>query len=76
MKWNSRTLFLAALGTLLTAVNALAQNTPVALGQTLATSINTAMTITLSATDAGGDPLTYSVVTGPVHGSSAARLRT
>ncbi len=64
----SRPLILAALGTLLTAMNALAQNAaPVASPQTQTTSVGTPKTITLSATDADLDPLTYTV-TDPVHG--------
>jgi outer membrane protein assembly factor BamB len=38
-------------------------------GSTLATPMNTSCTVTLAATDADGDPLTYSIVTAPQHGT-------
>ena len=46
-------------------VNAL----PVANNQSVTTNKNIAITITLIATDADGDPLTYSITTGPSHGT-------
>jgi uncharacterized protein YxeA len=42
---------------------------PVATNQAVTTSKNTAKAITLSATDANNDPLTYSIVTQPSHGT-------
>ena len=42
---------------------------PVASDQSVTTPEDTAKAITLSATDADGDPLTYAVVTGPAHGT-------
>jgi len=42
---------------------------PVANAQTVTTPQDTAKAITLTATDIDNDPLTYSVVTGPAHGS-------
>jgi concanavalin A-like lectin/glucanase superfamily protein/Big-like domain-containing protein/K319-like protein len=48
-----------------TAVNDL----PVANAQSVTTNEDTAKAIALSATDVDGDALTYSVVTGPVHGT-------
>lgn len=42
---------------------------PVAADQSVSTSVNTGMAITLSATDANLDPLTYSVAASPVHGT-------
>jgi hypothetical protein len=48
-----------------TAVN----NTPVANNQSVTTAEDTAKTITLTATDVDGDPLTWTVVTPPAHGT-------
>jgi hypothetical protein len=46
---------------------------PVATGQAVTVNQDsTANTITVSATDADGDPLTYSVVSGPTHGAVGA----
>jgi hypothetical protein len=42
---------------------------PVANAQSVTTNQNVAIPITLTATDVDGDTLTYSVVTGPTHGS-------
>src|SRR5207244_5250552 len=42
---------------------------PVANAQAATTPPDTAKAITLTATDIDNDPLTYSVVTGPAHGS-------
>ncbi len=42
---------------------------PVANGQSVSTPENTAKVITLTGTDIDGDTLTYSIVTGPSHGS-------
>jgi uncharacterized protein YxeA len=42
---------------------------PVANNQAVATTKNTAKAITLTATDANNDPLTYSIVTQPSHGT-------
>ena len=44
-------------------------NSPVADDQTVATAEDTAKSITLTASDANGDTLTYSIVTPPSHGS-------
>src|SRR5207237_685013 len=41
---------------------------PVASDQTLSTTENTALPITLSATDSDGDPLTFVITAGPAHG--------
>src|SRR5256712_77559 len=49
----------------ITAVN----RAPVANAQAVTTLEDTAKAITLTATDVDGDPLTYSVVTGPAHGT-------
>jgi len=46
-----------------------AQVPPVASDQVISTNKNTAKSITLKATDANNDPLTYSVVTPPAHGT-------
>jgi len=46
-----------------------ANSAPVAQAQTLAAGLNTALAITLGATDGDGDPLTYSIVTQPAHGT-------
>jgi len=45
---------------------------PVTTGQSISVNFNTAQVITLQATDADGDALTYSVVTGPANGSLGA----
>jgi hypothetical protein len=42
---------------------------PVATDQTVTTAEDTAKAITLAATDADGDTLTYSIVAGPTHGA-------
>ena len=44
-------------------------STPVANNQAVTTIKNTAKTITLTATDANNDPLTYTIVTQPAHGT-------
>jgi hypothetical protein len=41
---------------------------PVAQDQAVSTAENTPQAITLSATDANGDPLAFTIVTGPAHG--------
>jgi hypothetical protein len=46
-----------------------AQAPPIASDQVISTNKNTAKSITLTATDANNDPLTYSVVTPPAHGT-------
>jgi hypothetical protein len=50
-------------------VTAITNTPPVANDQTVTTSKNTATSITLTATDADNDPLTYSIVTQPANGS-------
>jgi hypothetical protein len=45
---------------------------PVANNQAVTTNKNTAKSITLTATDANNDPLTYTIVTGPAHGTISA----
>jgi hypothetical protein len=47
----------------------LAQLPPVANSQVLTTNKNTAKSLTLTATDPNNDPLTYSLVTQPAHGT-------
>src|SRR5262249_36105057 len=50
---------------------------PVANAQSVATTDDTPKAITLTATDVDGDPLTYSIVVGPTHGTlsgTAARV--
>jgi hypothetical protein len=42
---------------------------PVSASQAVSTDMNTARAITLTATDTDNDPLTYSIVTPPAHGS-------
>ena len=42
---------------------------PVPLNQSATTPLNTATVITLAATDANGDPLTYAIVSAPTHGT-------
>jgi hypothetical protein len=42
---------------------------PVANAQSVSTNQDTAKTITLTATDADGDPLTYAIVAAPTHGT-------
>src|SRR5262245_56087258 len=44
-------------------------STPVASSQIISTDEDTPLPVTLVATDADGDPLTYSIVNGPAHGS-------
>lgn len=44
-------------------------NPPVAQGQSRTTAEDTALAVTLTATDVDGDSLTYAVLTGPAHGS-------
>lgn len=46
-----------------------ANHAPVAQAQSVNVSLNTALTITLVATDVDGDALTYAIVTNPVHGT-------
>ena len=43
-------------------------NPPIAYEQVLGTPMNTALSITLSASDSDEDPLTYAIVDGPTHG--------
>ena len=50
-------------------VNAGANVAPVAGNQTVPTTEDTAVNITLTASDANGDALTYSIVTQPLHGT-------
>ncbi len=52
-------------------VNAV-NDTPVADNQTVSTNEDTALPITLTAVDVDGNPLTYSIVTGPAHGTLSA----
>jgi hypothetical protein len=47
----------------------IADTAPVAQNQTVTPTQNTARAITLTATDADGDPLTYSVLASPTHGT-------
>jgi VCBS repeat-containing protein/predicted outer membrane repeat protein len=54
-----------AIAVTITAVN----DAPVANAQSVSTAEDTAKAITLTGSDADGDPLTYSIVTGPWHGS-------
>ena len=49
-----------------------ANNPPTAASQTVTTNYNTAKTITLGGTDANGDTLTFSIVSGPSHGTLGA----
>src|SRR5205823_4254869 len=42
---------------------------PVALGQSVTTDEDTPKAITLTGSDVEGDPLTYSIVDGPAHGT-------
>ncbi len=55
----------ATVGITVTSVN----DAPTAEGQTLSTPENTPVDITLTATDQNGDALTYSVQSGPTHGT-------
>src|SRR5204862_5924279 len=55
----------ATVNVTITAVN----DAPVAADQAVTTDEDTAKAITLSATDVEGSPLTYAIVTGPVHGT-------
>ena len=50
-------------------INVRANATPVASNLSATTPENTRKTITLTATDANGDPLTYSIVTAPTNGT-------
>jgi len=50
-------------------VNAVANTPPVVIGQNIGTNEDTPKAITLSATDSNGDPLTYTIVGMPAHGS-------
>src|SRR5580765_3836952 len=50
-------------------INKAANTAPVASNQAVTATKNTAKPITLSATDANGDPLTYSIVAQPSHGT-------
>ena len=47
----------------------MANGAPVAAAQSVTTDEDTAVAITLAATDADGDPLTYTIVTAPAHGT-------
>ena len=49
---------------------------PVANDAAVSTNEDTTVTITLSGTDADGDPLTFSIVSGPAHGSLGAIVPT
>ncbi len=52
-------------------ISVLDNSTPAANGQSLNTGENTALPVTLTATDSDGDPLTYAIVpgSGPAHGT-------
>jgi FtsP/CotA-like multicopper oxidase with cupredoxin domain len=50
-------------------ITVISNSAPVAINQSVATNEDTAKAITLAATDANGDALTYSVVTSPAHGT-------
>ncbi|MPM95161.1 hypothetical protein SDC9_142312 [bioreactor metagenome] len=50
-------------------IGSIANNSPVAYGQTVDTTQNSSVAITLIATDPDGDPLTYSIATGPANGT-------
>ena len=50
-------------------VTAATNHAPVANAQSVSTAEDSAKAITLTGTDADGDPLTYSIVIGPLHGS-------
>src|SRR5205823_2741769 len=66
-KANDGTVDSAAATVSLTVVHV--NHAPVAAAQTATTAEDTAKAIVLTATDADGDPLTYSVVAGPLHGA-------
>src|SRR5207247_3105883 len=61
---------LATVAITVTAVN----DAPVASDQAIVTAEDTAKTITLSATDVEGSPLTYAIVTGPAHGTLSGKI--
>lgn len=44
---------------------------PIANGQSVVTTKDTAVAITLTGSDANGDPLTYAIATAPAHGTAA-----
>lgn len=50
-------------------VGGAANHAPIATDQSLSTPTHTALAVTLTGSDADNDPLTYSVVSGPTHGS-------
>src|SRR5438067_4028505 len=66
-KANDGTVDSAAATVSLTVVHV--NHAPVAAAQTVTTAEDTAKAIVLTATDADGDPLTYTVVGGPAHGA-------
>src|SRR5437879_5974214 len=66
-KANDGTVDSAAATVSLTVVHV--NHAPVAAAQTVTTAEDTAKAVVLTATDADGDPLTYSVVAGPTHGA-------
>src|SRR5207248_191734 len=66
-KANDGTVDSAAATVSLTVVHV--NHAPVAAAQTVTTTEDTAKAVVLTATDADGDPLTYSVVAGPTHGA-------
>ncbi|PYQ92457.1 MAG: hypothetical protein DMG02_01355 [Acidobacteria bacterium] len=66
-KANDGTVDSAAATVSLTVVHV--NHAPVAAAQTVTTTEDTARAVVLTATDADGDPLTYSVVAGPTHGA-------
>jgi len=66
-KANDGTVDSAAATVSLTVVHV--NHAPVATAQTVTTAEDTAKAVVLTATDADGDPLTYSVVAGPTHGA-------
>src|SRR2546425_88550 len=66
-KANDGTVDSAAATVSLTVVHV--NHAPVAAAQTVTTAEDTAKAVVLTASDADGDPLTYSVVAGPTHGA-------
>src|SRR5207244_345586 len=70
-KANDGTVDSAAATVSLTVVHV--NHAPVAAAQTVTTAEDTAKAVVLTATDADGDPLTYSVVAGPTHGALSGR---
>src|SRR5207244_1101131 len=66
-KANDGTVDSAAATVSLTVVHV--NHAPVAAAQTVTTTEDTAKAVVLTASDADGDPLTYSVVAGPTHGA-------